>query len=261
MKTVNQIQTITSLKKDLTELGVKPGMTMIVHSSLSSIGFVCGGAVAVIHALQQVLTKEGTLVMPAHSTDLSDPKDWTNPKVNRKLWNEIKEEMPAFEKLVTPTYQLGVIPELFRNLPDVERSAHPAYSFSAWGKEKEFILNKHSLDNGLGEDSPLARLYDLNSYILLLGTDYDSNTSMHLSEHRVGVFPRVTEQSPVIVKGNKKWVSYDEIEYDEASFINIGEKFEEKHVVKKGLIGEATSKLINQKAIVDFTTANILQYG
>src|SRR5699024_2332825 len=132
-------------------------------------------------------------------------------------------------------------------------SNHPAYSFSAWGKEKDYILNNHSLNNGLGEESPLARIYDLNGYVLLLGTDYDSNTSMHLSEHRVGVFPRTTEKSPVIYNNEK--------EYDETNFIQIGSAFEKKQKINTGMIGKAPSKLMNQKKLIDFTTENILRYN
>lgn len=261
MERIDKIQTISSLKKDFEKLGITPGMTLMVHTSFSSVGLVCGNALALIQALQETLTNEGTLIMPTHSTDLSDPKDWYNPKVDRSLWSEMKKEMPGYNKLATPTYKMGRLPELFRTLPEVERSTHPAYSFSAWGKDKDFILEEQSLNNGLGEKSPLARIYDLNGHILLLGTQYDSNTSMHLSEHRIGVFPRITQASPIIVQGNKKWVTYDEIEYDEANFIKIGESFERKHAVKSGLIGEAPSKLMNQKDLVDYTTQNILQFS
>lgn len=261
MDKTNQVQTTSSLINDLKALGITEGMTLIVHPSLGSIGWIVGGSLALIQALQEVLTEEGTLVMPSYSTDLSDPKDWNNPKVNRKLWESVKRDMPGFNSHITPTYKLGIVPELFRNLPNVKRSEHPAYSFSAWGKEKEYILNNHSLDNGLGEQSPLARIYDLAGHILLLGTNYDSNTSMHLSEHRVGVFPKTTEGSPVIIKGKKKWVTYKEIEYDEANFIKIGEAFEKKQKINAGMIGKAPSKLISQKDLVDFTTENILRYS
>jgi len=59
--------TVDSLKEDLTELGVTPGMVLLVHSSLSSLGFVSGGPVAVILALEEVLGPKGTLIMPTHS--------------------------------------------------------------------------------------------------------------------------------------------------------------------------------------------------
>jgi aminoglycoside 3-N-acetyltransferase len=67
---IDQVQspgTVDSLCRDLPSLGVTEGMTLIVHSSLGSIGWVCGGAVGVVLALEQALTGDGTLVMPAHS--------------------------------------------------------------------------------------------------------------------------------------------------------------------------------------------------
>ena len=65
--------TVDSLKADFSALGVESGMVLLVYSSLSALGWVCGGPVAVIIALQHVLGSAGTLVMPAHSTGLSDP--------------------------------------------------------------------------------------------------------------------------------------------------------------------------------------------
>src|SRR5699024_10701391 len=235
----NDIQTITSLKSDLKRIGIKEEMTLIVHSSLNSIGWVSGGALTLIQAIQETITNQATLILRSHSTDLYDPKDWINPKANKNLWEIIRKDMPAFDPQITPTYGLGVVPELFRTLPNVKRSNHPAYSFSAWRKEKDYILIINYLNNGLGEESPIARIFDLNGYVLLLGTDSDLNTSMHSSEHRVGVFPRTTEKSPVIYKNEKHWATYNEIEYDETNFIQIGSAFEKKQKINTGMIGNA----------------------
>ena len=80
-------QTIT---KDLKALGVEKGMTIIVHSSLSSIGWISGGAVAVVEALMKVVTEEGTIIMPTQSSDLSDPKHWSRPPVPEDWWQIIE---------------------------------------------------------------------------------------------------------------------------------------------------------------------------
>ena len=83
--------TVDSLQEDFTVLGVDSGMVMLVHSSLSAMGWVNGRAVAVIIALQHVLGSTGTLVMPAHSTGLTDPNGWKNPLVTRSWWHSIRQ--------------------------------------------------------------------------------------------------------------------------------------------------------------------------
>ena len=66
-------RTRASLADDLRALGVAPGMTLLVHSSLSALGWVSGGPIAVIQALLDALTPDGTLVMSAFTSDNSDP--------------------------------------------------------------------------------------------------------------------------------------------------------------------------------------------
>jgi len=78
--------TIEILEKDLYKIGLREGMIVLLHSSLSSIGWTCGGAVSVILALENILGSDGTLVMPSHSGYLSDPKNWKNPPVPESWW-------------------------------------------------------------------------------------------------------------------------------------------------------------------------------
>ncbi|MBQ5674950.1 MAG: AAC(3) family N-acetyltransferase, partial [Lachnospiraceae bacterium] len=56
------------LKKDIMEafeqVGVSKGQSIMVHTSLSSLGFVCGGAQVVIEALLESVGEDGTIMMP-----------------------------------------------------------------------------------------------------------------------------------------------------------------------------------------------------
>jgi len=88
------------LVRDLKRLGVREGITMIVHSSLSSLGWVCGGAVTVIQALMETVTEEGTIVMPTQTTYNSEPSYWQNPPVPGDWWEPIREHMPAYDPYV-----------------------------------------------------------------------------------------------------------------------------------------------------------------
>ena len=66
------------LKKDFEDafkkLGLQEGDNVIVHTSLSSLGFVCGGAQIVIEALLNTVNDCGTIVMPTQSWKNLDPE-------------------------------------------------------------------------------------------------------------------------------------------------------------------------------------------
>ena len=260
MSGLNRLVTINDLESDLHRLGIAPGMTLIVHSSLSSIGWVCGGPQAVILALVHVLGPDGTLVMPTHSAVLSDPKDWCNPPVPQSWWQPIRETMPPYRADLTTSNGMGKITETFRGMNGVLRSDHPKTSFAAWGKKKERIVGGHVLDYGMGETSPLARLYDEDARVLLLGVGYDSCTAIHLAEYRAD-YPgkeRVREGAPVVVDGERQWVEYDDVDLDSEDFAAIGADFEKDVVsVGKGKIGLADSRLIPLRALVDFAVERL----
>ena len=206
--------TVDSLLADLRRLGDLTGETVLVHSSLSALGWVAGAEQAVVEALRRWVGPEGTLVVPAHSGTFTDPARWGNPPVPRDWWQVLYDHMPAFDPATSPTRGMGAIAECVRHLPGARRSSHPHVSFAAVGPNAEAITRSHPLADGLGDQSPLAVLYDLDAWVLLLGVGHANNTSLHLAEYRCGGLgvERVEQGSPVLVDGERRWVTYSELD-------------------------------------------------
>jgi aminoglycoside 3-N-acetyltransferase len=125
-------------------------------------------------------------------------------------------------------------------------------SFAAWGKDAKFITDGHHLDFGLGDHSPLARIYDLDGSVLLLGVDYDRNTSFHLAENRLPNPTLKSESAPIMDKGQRIWATYSEIEYQTDLFLDLGHAFEECYPVTLRSVAASACKLFKQRDCVDF---------
>lgn len=249
--------TASSLAQDLSALGVSHGDCLLVHCAFSKVGQPYGGVQALIDALQACLTPTGTLVMPTHSTQLTEPSRWQNPPAPEDWWQTIRAELPAYDPQRTPTRAMGVLAETFRRYPSVLRSDHPHGSFAAWGKAAERVTAGHNFPGIFGENSPLARLYELDAKVLLLGVGHGNNTSLHLSEYRAD-FPKHyhIEGAPVTSDGERRWAEGEELKIDSEDFVALGHAFaQETKLQREGKVGLADAILMPQRALVDFGKA------
>ena len=257
-----KIVTKADIVAGLQEIGLKEGDTVIVHTSLSSIGYVCGGAQTVIEALIEVVGEDGTIMMPTQSWKNLDPEAGVHWDVSEQDWDMIRENWPAYDKKITPTNTMGAVAEMFRSWPGASRSDHPARSVAAWGRHSVYLTEKHDLSDIFGDDSPIGRLYELDGKVLLIGVGYNKNTSIHLADVRAD-YPGKhisKEHSAVTENGKRVWKAYDTLFVDGEDFEEIGRAFEEEHEVKTLRIGEAETRLMRQRDLVDFAVKWIEEY-
>ena len=248
--------TVSMLRRALLDAGVSPGAVVIVHSSLSRIGWVIGEAHSVVVALLKSVGPSGTIVMPAH-TGVSDPSRWQNPPVPEAWWTTIRSNWPLFEPDLTPLRAMGTVVECFRRLPGVLHSGHPAVAVVAYGPLAEQITVSHPLGRSLGDASPLGRLYELDAQVVLLGVGHTHNTSLHLAEHRA-TWPgkaSKTDGAPLLVDGTRQWVRYTDLDHDNDDFEALADAF----VAAGGMeqrtrIGNGEVRTCKMREIVDFGT-------
>jgi aminoglycoside 3-N-acetyltransferase len=256
-KTVNRKRLVA----DLRALGVPAGRPLLVHASLSHIGHVKGGADTVIAALLEVLGPDGTLVTGAGTPENSTTSrafqtrtaDYTPAAVQK-----FRDEMPAFNRKNTQT-SVGAIAEALRTTPGAHRSAHPQSSFAAVGREARALMAGHRVKCHLGEDSPLAKLYERDALILMLGVDYRACSAFHLAEYRYRERPPKRVYSCVVKKwGKSRWFYYRDVALDDGDFETIGNYVERvltgQEVMLSGRVGRAESCLIPMRSVVDLAS-------
>lgn len=143
------------LKQDvldaLSAVGMCSGQTVMVHCSLSALGYVCGGAQPVIEALLQTVGETGTIMMPTQSWKNLDPASGVHWQEPQEWWQLIRDNWPAYDKRITPTNTMGAVAEMFRTWPGTLRSDHPARSVAANGPRAQLLTENHDLSNIFGD--------------------------------------------------------------------------------------------------------------
>ncbi|QNK58954.1 AAC(3) family N-acetyltransferase [Paenibacillus sp. PAMC21692] len=166
---VSRAHIINALK----EVGVAPSDIVLVHSSLKSFGYVTDGALAVIDALKETITEQGTVVFPTLVQ-----QDFPNAYRN---WD-----------IGTSPSDVGHISETFRLLPDSIRSDQATHSVAAWGSKAAEITGEHSAygprmgvfgDYCFSYSSPWQKMYLQQARIVFIGIDMVYNTFKHFAEY------------------------------------------------------------------------------
>lgn len=256
-RTVGDPVTLDRLRGDLIRLGVRSENLLFVHSSLSSLGFVPGGAQAVLEALITAVGPNRTVIVPTFTSHLSDPSTWKNPPVPRSWFEAIRYGMTPFDPAKTPSRGMGAISEQVRTTSGALRSSHPHVSFAALGPAAPDIVAPHPIQAWLGNDSPLQRLYEADAKVLFLGTRYKTCTAFHLAQHRAGKLTFTQNGAPVLANGSRQWLTFDAPVYDTADFETLGSAMEASIPVATGNVGMAVCRLFSLRAAVDFAAQRI----
>ncbi|AEV82389.1 aminoglycoside 3'-phosphotransferase [Actinoplanes sp. SE50] len=241
-----------SLAEDLRGLGLRAGESVLLHSSLRSVGWVCGGAVTVVQAFLDVLGPAGTLVTPAFASENRDPARWAGPEIPAAWWPRIRETMPAYDAQRTPCRALGIVAETLRCWPGAVRSPHPQTSFAAVGARAAALMRRHDLVSELGEESPLAALEAAGARVVLLGVGFDRCTAFHLAEYRLPWRTPRDNACVMSTPAGRAWVPYRGVLLDAGDFAALGADFERTGAVTTGPAGAAVARLFPLPAAVAF---------
>ena len=225
------------IKAGLAKLGLKKGDTVGVHSSLSSLGYVEGGADAVIDALLETVGEQGNIVMSTHSANLSE--DLRTPEMIAMGISWLFKILP-YDPDTTPV-RTGLIPETFRKRKGIIRGSHPSNSVAALGsKARELSQGWHKLP-------------ELDGCILLIGVGLEVCTAMHLAEKRVQLPDHILKKITP-----RKWFAekYPEGEWEwdvgpYPKFAELTQPCLNRGIMKTAKVGKATLKLVKLRQLIE----------
>ncbi|MGW7468033.1 aminoglycoside N(3)-acetyltransferase [Streptomyces xantholiticus] len=234
----------------LRALGVRRGMTLLVHASLHATGL---GPRTVRDALLEVLGPDGTLVVPAFTEENSDTSSAYLARVRGMTPVQaaaFRADMPAFDPATTPSQGMGRLAESVRTAAGALRSAHPQTSFAALGRRAAELLDEHPLDCHLGERSPLGALYRAGAQVLMINVGFAKCTAFHLAEYRVKSELRTYRCVVRGPEGGSEWTEYTDVVLDDSDFEAIGAAFS-WGVERSGQLGGRTARLFSLRDAVD----------
>ncbi len=234
-RAITRIEIVEGLR----QVGIGSGDIALVHSSLSSFGYIEGGADTVIDALLQAVGPEGTIVMPAFT------------------WGPHDKPGGVYDVDSTPVDRIiGIIPETFRCREGVIRSLHVCHSICMFGPHAEMLMGDGK--TAFGPGSSFEILYELDSWNLFLGVGSCVCTALHIAEERSNVpyrFYREFSGFAMILPNGKKIQcrSMENLRKDgyENDFTKMDEVFADENITSNVQIGCAKINLMRIRDVVD----------
>ena len=220
--------TDTDLDRALRAVGVKPGMLLMVHSSLSGFGYIADGAATCIAALRKALGPDGTLAMPTHSLSVLGK--------------------PVYDPATSPSL-VGAVTEVFRKLPGAVRSPHPTHSVAAMGPLASDLTQAHQPEMApLDRDGFWGRFVDRDGWVLMMAPAR-SNTLMHAAELWSGLrLPDIA--IPVRVGGRRRTAVVPNGPWHVDWFPRLYAALEQAGQLRTARLGEGTIQLMRGRELV-----------
>lgn len=232
------------LLADIKKMGIDPHGTILIHSSMKSIGEVEGGGDTVIDAWCEYM-KDGLLIFPTHT------------------WNILKDENPVYDMVRTPS-RVGILTNLFLKRPGVARSVHPTHSVAAIGKgASAYLKSDLNVNTPCGRAGCWGKLIDLQAEILFLGCTLRSNTFIHGVEEWNQVPDRISKTTrpiTVIPENGDRYIKHMYTHYcsftDDVSqyYGKLEPVFEKYHAIRRGTFGDAACIIGNAEKMNRITS-------
>lgn len=227
--------TMEKLKKDLLDIGIKKGDTLLVRADLGAIGKLeTKKREDYINFMIEAIGEEGTIV------GLSFTQSFNILKKNKNI---------IFDG--TNKSYTGAFANTMLSHPKAVRSSHPTNSYVAIGKNAKYILENHDENSGAYE--PIRKIIELNGKMILIGCVESSPgfTTTHLAEvdlelHKRIIFPTL---NAVYYKKNGaiKIFNRKDLGSCSSTFYKFYGYYVRNELLIQGYIGNAYSILIDAK--------------
>lgn len=236
------------LAGELRALGVREGDVVLVHSSLSGLGWIEGGAGSVIDALRASVGVAGTILFPTLTGSEEDGP----------------ERPPVIDLAGSPCWT-GVIPETARQIQGSVRSVHPTHSITAIGARARELTHGHEIGRTpCDAASPYGRLMEGGKILLLGGVTHKSNTTLHALEELAGVPYHLQDEitdGVVMMPDGQRVVVRNRLHlwHWERDFLKVGDILVDAGVETRGRVGASTATLLSAQGLRDVILPYLLR--